>query len=106
MVTVETPAGITPRQFAKRVSRKKKTIYRWIERGWIKRIRLPSGYFLIPESEVERVLSGSAGQGQDGPNDGKDARKRKDAGRSAGVSGGSVRSGSTGCPHGDSGAPA
>lgn len=32
------------------------TIYDWIRSGTIHAMRLPSGYFRIPESEVERIL--------------------------------------------------
>ena len=35
------------------------TLYEWIKSGTIKAIRLPSGYFRIPESEVERILQES-----------------------------------------------
>lgn len=33
-----------------------KTLWRWQKRGLIRVVRLPSGRFLIPRSEVERIL--------------------------------------------------
>ena len=33
------------------------TLYDWIKGGTINAMRLPSGYFRIPESEVERILN-------------------------------------------------
>ena len=32
------------------------TLYDWIKANTINAIRLPSGYFRIPESEVQRIL--------------------------------------------------
>lgn len=32
------------------------TLYDWIKEGTIEAMRLPSGYFRIAESEVERIL--------------------------------------------------
>ncbi len=34
------------------------SIYRWIEKGLIRAVRLPSGRYRIPESEVRRILEG------------------------------------------------
>jgi len=32
------------------------TLYRWIKRGWISPIILPSGRLRIPEDEVQKIL--------------------------------------------------
>jgi len=34
------------------------TVDKWIKEGWIKAVRLPSGRYRIPESEVRRILEG------------------------------------------------
>ena len=34
------------------------TVVKWIKEGWIKAVRLPSGRYRIPESEVRRILEG------------------------------------------------
>ena len=98
MTIIDTPSLITPRQFAKRIGVKKRRVYRWIERGYIRHIRLPGGQYLIPELEVERVLSGSAGRGQDGPQSGQGGGEPEV---------GTPQEASAGVPEtGDSGAPA
>jgi len=45
-----------------RISRK--TFYRWVKEGRIKVVRLPSGRYRVPKSEIERILGG-AGHDQD-----------------------------------------
>jgi excisionase family DNA binding protein len=35
----------------------KSTIYRWIDKGYVKAIRLPGGHFRIPLEEVERMMA-------------------------------------------------
>lgn len=46
---------LTVKEAAKEVKRTKKTIYRWIDEGFLKNIiRVRDGY-LIPESEIERI---------------------------------------------------
>jgi len=37
------------------------TVVKWIKEGRIKAIRLPSGRYRIPESEVRRILEGGSG---------------------------------------------
>ena len=37
----------------------RRTIWKWIKEGRIKAIRLPSGSYRIPESEVIRIITGS-----------------------------------------------
>lgn len=34
------------------------TVVKWIKEGWIKAVKLPSGRYRIPESEVRRILEG------------------------------------------------
>lgn len=48
---------LKPSKVAKLLGVDTHTIYRWIEKGYIAAIRLPSGQLRIPSSEVERIFS-------------------------------------------------
>ena len=37
------------------------TVVKWIKEGKIKAIKLPSGRYRIPESEVKKILGGRSG---------------------------------------------
>ena len=37
------------------------TVVKWIKEGRIRAIRLPSGRYRIPESEVKKILEGGSG---------------------------------------------
>jgi len=37
------------------------TVVKWIKEGRIRAIRLPSGRYRIPESEVKKILEGRSG---------------------------------------------
>ena len=37
------------------------TVVKWIKEGKIKAIKLPSGRYRIPESEVKKILEGRSG---------------------------------------------
>jgi putative resolvase len=37
----------------------RRTIWKWIKEGKIKAVRLPSGRYRIPESEVIRIITGA-----------------------------------------------
>jgi len=39
------------------------TVVKWVKEGKIKAIRLPSGRYRIPESEVKKILEGGSSQG-------------------------------------------
>ena len=36
------------------------TVVKWVKEGWIRAIRLPSGRYRIPESEVKKILEGGS----------------------------------------------
>jgi len=38
------------------------TVVKWIKEGKIKAVKLPSGRYRIPESEVKKILEGRSGQ--------------------------------------------
>ncbi|MHA1595538.1 MAG: MerR family transcriptional regulator [Candidatus Baldrarchaeia archaeon] len=42
------------------------TVLNWIRKGKIRAIRLPSGRYRIPESEVRRILEGGGNKGVQG----------------------------------------
>lgn len=47
-------------EVARRLNVSRHTVLNWIKRGKIKAIRLPSGRYRIPESEVEKILEGGS----------------------------------------------
>lgn len=47
----------TPREAALLLHRSQETLIRWVKTGKLKAARLPGGHYLIPESEVLRVLA-------------------------------------------------
>ncbi len=34
----------------------RRTVWRWIKEGKIKAVKLPSGIYVVPETEVERII--------------------------------------------------
>ena len=40
----------------------RRTLWKWIKEGKIKAVRLPSGRYRIPESEIRKILGGSGGR--------------------------------------------
>ncbi len=51
--------NLTVRQVAEIFNRSVKTIYRWIREGYITDVRKVRDGYLIPQSEVERLLDES-----------------------------------------------
>ena len=49
-----------PSEVAKMLNVDRHTVTRWIREGKIKAIKLPSGRYGIPESEVKRILEGKS----------------------------------------------
>ncbi len=48
------PRRLTPKEFAEIAHRHTRTIYRWIEEGFLKAKKV-KGRYLIPVEEVERI---------------------------------------------------
>ncbi|MHA1605931.1 MAG: MerR family transcriptional regulator [Candidatus Freyarchaeota archaeon] len=40
------------------------TVAKWVKEGWIRAVRLPSGRYRIPESEVKKILEGGSNRNQ------------------------------------------
>lgn len=53
---------LKPSSVAKLLGVDTHTIYRWIEKGYITAVRLPSGRLRIPSNEVERILASTVVQ--------------------------------------------
>ena len=51
---------LPPREACKRLGISFITLKRWIYSGKIKAVRTPTGRWMIPESEIERIISGRA----------------------------------------------
>ncbi|MGC8696786.1 MAG: helix-turn-helix domain-containing protein, partial [Conexivisphaera sp.] len=51
---------LPPREVYKRLGVHYMTVKRWIYSGRIKAVKTPTGRWLIPESEVVRILGGGA----------------------------------------------
>ena len=54
---------LPPREVYKRLGVHYMTVKRWIYSGRIRAVKTPTGRWLIPESEVARMLGGGAGAG-------------------------------------------
>ncbi len=52
---------LPPREACKRLGISFITLKRWIYSGKIRAVRTPTGRWMIPESEVERIISGREG---------------------------------------------
>ena len=50
-----------PSEVAKMLNIDRHTVTRWIREGRIKAVKLPSGRYRIPESEVRKILEGGGG---------------------------------------------
>ena len=48
---------VSVREAAEYLTVSKATMYRWIDKGYVKAIRLPGGQFRIPSEEVERMMA-------------------------------------------------
>ncbi len=55
---------LPPREACKRLGISFITLKRWIYSGKIRAIRTPTGRWMIPESEIERIIGGKAGTGE------------------------------------------
>ncbi|MCE4625907.1 MAG: IS607 family transposase [Desulfurococcales archaeon] len=55
---------LPPREACKRLGISFITLKRWIYSGKIRAIRTPTGRWMIPESEIERIIGGKAGTGK------------------------------------------
>ena len=47
---------LRPREVCKRLGISYTTLYRWIRNGRIKAVRIASGRYRIPESELKRII--------------------------------------------------
>lgn len=56
MATV-TDRLLTPKEAAKVLGVSRCTVYRWLKRGWLTEISLPSGCIRIPRASVDVVLA-------------------------------------------------
>ncbi len=51
---------LPPREACRRLRVSYRTLKRWIYSGKIKAVRTPTDRWMIPESEIERIVSGKA----------------------------------------------
>lgn len=54
--TLPEPPGLSPKAFAKRYGFGPATVYRWIQSGQIKAVRVGPRLLLIPGGEIQRIL--------------------------------------------------
>jgi putative resolvase len=48
-----------PNEAAELLNVSRQTIWTWIKRGKIRAVKLPSGQYRIPDSEIVRILQGA-----------------------------------------------
>jgi len=64
---------ISPQEVADRLNYDRRTVYRWIKRGWLPSVKHPNGTIWIKESDLERIAPHER-------EDNKLAREARDAG--------------------------